>query len=109
MLSRLAYCFRLQELVSLRESSWWQVDLSVVSGCQNNGLVGVALVLGDLVVAPGSSFGLALRLPIASLCLSLRLFWLMWQESCRMYPLLADCAKKVASLATFARNACFSR
>lgn len=44
---------------------------------KDDGLVGVALALGDLAVAPGSSFGPMLRLPIASLCLSLRLFWLM--------------------------------
>lgn len=31
--------------------------MSVASGCQNNGLVGVALVLGDLAVVPGSFFG----------------------------------------------------
>lgn len=31
--------------------------MSVASGCQNNGLVGVALVLGDLAVVTGSFFG----------------------------------------------------
>lgn len=44
---------------------------------KDKGLVGVALALGDLAVALGSSFGPMFRLPIASLCLSLRLFWLM--------------------------------
>ena len=44
---------------------------------KDDGLVGVALALGDLAVALGSSFEPMLRLPIASLCLSLRLFWLM--------------------------------
>ena len=32
-----------------------------------------------------------------------------WQESHRMHPLLAECAKKAPFLATSARNACFSR
>ena len=32
-----------------------------------------------------------------------------WQESHRMHPLLAECAKKVPFLAASARNACFSR
>lgn len=32
-----------------------------------------------------------------------------WQESHRMHPLLAECAKKALFLATSARNACFSR
>lgn len=44
---------------------------------KDDGLVGVALALGDLAAALGSSFGPMLRLPIAPLCLSLRLFWLM--------------------------------
>lgn len=68
--------------------------MSVASGCQNNGLVGVALVLGDLAVVPGSFFGLAFRLPIDSLCLSSRLLWLLWQDSRAMYPLFTDCTKK---------------
>ena len=93
--------------------SWGCLDLRLICvllrAVKDNSLVGVALALGDLAAALGSSFGLMVRLPIASLCLSLRLFWLMWQELCRMYPLLADCAEKAAFLATFARNACFSR
>ena len=32
-----------------------------------------------------------------------------WQESHRMHPLLAECAKKAPFLAASARNACFSR
>ena len=32
-----------------------------------------------------------------------------WQESCRMHPFFAECAKKAPSLAISARNACFSR
>ena len=32
-----------------------------------------------------------------------------WQESHRMHPLLAECAKRALFLATSARNACFSR
>ena len=32
-----------------------------------------------------------------------------WQESHRMHPLLAECAKKALFLAASARNACFSR
>ena len=32
-----------------------------------------------------------------------------WQESHRMHPLLAECAKKAPFLAISARNACFSR
>lgn len=93
--------------------SWGCLGLRLICAflraVKDDGLVGVALALGDLAAALGSSFGPMLRLPITSLCPSLRLFWPMWQELCRMYPLLADCAKKAASLATFARNACFSR
>lgn len=99
----------LRGLAPLRKLSWWQVDLSVASGCQNNGLVGVALVLGDLAVVPGSFFGLAFCLPIDLLCLFPRLLWLLWQDSRAMYPLFTDCTKKGASLAAFSRNACFSR
>lgn len=68
---------------------------------KNNGLVGVALVLGDLAVVPGSFFGLAFCLPIDSLCLSSRLLWPLWQDSRAMYSLFADCTKKGASLAAF--------
>ena len=32
-----------------------------------------------------------------------------WQEPRRMHPFFAECAKKAPFLATFARNACFSR
>lgn len=46
MLSRLAYCFRLRGLLSLRESSWWQVDLSVASGCQKQWSRGCRLGAG---------------------------------------------------------------
>lgn len=81
----------------------------LLRAAKNNGLVGVALVLGDLAVVPGSFFGLAFCLPIDSLCLSSKLLWLLWQDSRAMYPLFADCMKKRASLAAFARDACFSR
>ena len=66
----------------------------LLRAAKNNGLVGVALVLGDLAVVPGSFFGLAFCLPIDSLCLSSRLLWLLWQDSRAMYPLFADCTKK---------------
>ena len=68
----------------------------LLRAAKNNGLVGVALVLGDLAVVPGSFFGLALCLPIDSLCLSSRLLWLLWQDSRAMYSLFADCTKKGA-------------
>lgn len=66
----------------------------LLRAAKNNGLVGVALVLGDLAVVPGSFFGLAFCLPIDSLCLSSRLLWLLWQDSRAMYPLFADYTKK---------------
>ena len=58
----------------------------LLRAAKNNGLVGVALVLGDLAVVPGSFFGLAFCLPIDSLRLSSRLLWLLWQDSRAMYP-----------------------
>lgn len=66
----------------------------LLRAAKNNGLVGVALVLGDLAVVPGSFFGLAFCLPIDSLCLSSRLLWLLWQDSRAMHSLFADCTKK---------------
>lgn len=67
---------------------------ALLRAAKNNGLVSVALALGDLAVVPGSFFGLAFCLPIDSLCLSSRLLWLLWQDSRVMYPLFADCTKK---------------
>lgn len=65
----------------------------LLRAAKNNGLVGVALVLGDLAVVPGSFFGLTFRLPIDLLCLSSRLLWLLWQDSRAMY-LFSPIARK---------------
>ena len=60
---------------------WGRLGLRLICvllrAVKDNSLVGVALALGDLAVALGSSFGPMLRLPITSLCPSLRLFWPM--------------------------------
>ncbi len=92
MLSRLANCFRLRGLTSLRQPPWCQADLSAASGCQERWSRGYRLGVGR--------FGCCSRVFLwagatSAYCfvVSIRLFWLMWQDSREMHAFRAEAGK----------------